>query len=87
MGALTTCPILAGLSPFRQPVVRDLLQRGKFDRDATVTVARLLELSLLVILAASTGEIAVRVFYAFKDTLTPVLIGACGFTTPLPEKS
>ncbi len=73
-------PILVGLSLFSQPVVRDLLEHGKFDRDATVRVARLLVIYLGVILAASTGEIAARVFYALKDTLTPVLIGACGFT-------
>ena len=84
--AFLIVPILAGLLLFSQPIIRDLLQRGKFDQQATAIVAGLLVVYLGQIFAAAAGEIAARVFYASKDTLTPVMIGMCGFTLGLPLK-
>ncbi len=79
-------PILAGLAFFSQPVVHDLFERGKFTPSDTAAVAGLIILYLGMILAASLGEVAARVFYALQDTRTPVLIGMTGFTLGLVVK-
>ncbi len=80
-GALRTVLYLAtpagiGLIVLRVPVVRVLLERGRFTEASTEAVALALGLYALGLFAHAGVEIAARTFYALHDTRTPVLIGA-----------
>ena len=73
-------PIVAGLLVYAGAVVEDLFERGAFTSRDTQAVSILLRLYQGVIVAASLGGLAAKVFYAFGDTRTPVVVGAAGFT-------
>ena len=73
-------PIVVALVWFGGPLIRDLLQRGRFVADDTRIVAGLLTTLCGMIVGASVGEIAAKVFYSGQDTRTPFLVGLIGFS-------
>lgn len=70
-----TLPAAAGLVVLSEPLVRLLLERGKFDSAATTATAWALSFFALGLTAHAVVEIATRAFYALKNTKTPVIIG------------
>lgn len=69
-----TLPASLGLFLLREPLVRVLLERGRFGASSTETVAWALGFFSLGLLAHSSVEILSRGFYALHDTKTPVLV-------------
>lgn len=63
---------------FAQPIVTLVLQRGAFDAESTALVAGVLQFYALAIVGESLLELVARVFYANRDSRTPmwVAIGA-----------
>lgn len=70
-----TVPATVGLFLLREPIIRLLLERGRFGLESTDAVAWALQFYALGLFAYATVEIVTRVFYALHDTLTPVLVG------------
>lgn len=71
-----TLPAAIGLILFGEPLVRLLLERGRFTPASTQAVVWSLQFYALGLLAHATVEILARAFYALHDTKTPVQIGA-----------
>lgn len=76
---LLLVPIVVALVGFGSPLIRDLLQRGRFLPGDTKEVAGLLALLCGMIVGGSVGEIAAKVFYSAQNTRTPVVVGLIGF--------
>ena len=76
---LLLVPVVVALVGFGSPLIRDLLQRGRFVAADTDAVAGLLAVLCGMIVGGSLGEIAAKVFYAGQNTRTPVLVGLSGF--------
>ena len=76
---LLLMPIVVALVWFGEPLIRDLLQRGRFSADDTRAVSSALTMLCGMIVGGSLGEIAARVFYSRQNTRTPVIIGLIGF--------
>ena len=73
-----TIPSTVGLIVLRAPIVALLFERGEFTGRDTIATAQAV-FCYAVGLAAFTGvRIIVPVFYAMKDTMTPVLCGVGG---------
>ncbi|MBE7473573.1 MAG: murein biosynthesis integral membrane protein MurJ [Anaerolineae bacterium] len=70
-----TLPAAAGLLVLSEPLVRLLLERGKFDPAATTATAWALSFFALGLTGHAVVEIATRAFYALKNTKTPVAVG------------
>ena len=70
-----TVPATVGLFLLREPIIRLLLERGRFGLESTGAVAGALQFYALGLFAYATVEIVTRAFYALHDTLTPVLVG------------
>jgi putative peptidoglycan lipid II flippase len=70
-----TVPATVGLFLLREPIIRLLLERGRFGLESTGAVAWALQFYALGLFAYATVEIVTRAFYALHDTLTPVLVG------------
>jgi putative peptidoglycan lipid II flippase len=70
-----TLPAAAGLLILREPLVRLILQRGAFNEASTQATAWALGFFTLGLVGHAVIEIAVRAFYALKNTKTPVGIG------------
>jgi putative peptidoglycan lipid II flippase len=70
-----TLPAAVGLIVLSQPLVRLLLERGKFGPDSTAATAWALSFFALGLVGHALVEIATRAFYALKNTKTPVGIG------------
>lgn len=70
-----TVPATMGLFLLREPIIRLLLERGRFGLESTGAVAWALQFYALGLFAYATVEIVTRAFYALHDTLTPVLVG------------
>jgi putative peptidoglycan lipid II flippase len=70
-----TLPAAVGLIMLGGPLVRLLLERGKFDPASTQATAWALALFALGLVGHAVVEIATRAFYALKDTKTPVTLG------------
>jgi putative peptidoglycan lipid II flippase len=70
-----TLPAAVGLVILREPIIRLLFERGKFDAISTGLTAAALGFFALGLVGHAVVEIAVRAFYALKDTRTPVSIG------------
>ena len=77
--SLLLVPIVVTLVLFGDPLIRDLLQRGRFSAEDTRIVSQTLTLLCGLIVGGSLGEIAAKVFYSRQNTRTPVLIGLIGF--------
>jgi len=70
-----TLPAAVGLIVLSKPLVRLLLERGKFGPDSTAATAWALSFFSLGLVGHALVEIATRTFYALKNTKTPVGIG------------
>jgi putative peptidoglycan lipid II flippase len=70
-----TLPATVGLLILREPIIRLLLEWGRFDARSTSLTASALGFFALGLVGHAIVEIAVRAFYALKDTKTPVNIG------------
>ena len=70
-----TVPATLGLYLLREPIIRLLLERGRFGVESTEAVAWALQFYALGLFAYATVEIVTRAFYALHDTMTPVLVG------------
>ncbi len=73
-------PLTVALLCYHEPLIRDLLERGKFTSADTRAVALLLVFYLGAVIGAGLGEITSKVFYSLGDTRTPVFVGVAGFT-------
>lgn len=69
-------PAMVGLIVLRVPIITLLFQRGEFTPEATQKTAQALLYYTLGLSAIAGVRIIVPVFYAMKDTLTPVKCGA-----------
>jgi len=67
-------PATAGLVLLAQPIVRIIYQRGAFTAENTALVARVLQGYAGVLLFSSVQYIQTRLFYARRNTLTPMFI-------------
>ena len=67
-----------------EPVVALVYQRGAFGADDTANVARLLQIFSLAVPAWIVQQIAVRPFFARKDTWRPMLIGSAVALAAIP---
>lgn len=63
------------------PIVQVLFQRGAFDQTSTQLTSQALSFYMLGLAAFAASEIAVRSFYAMKDTRTPVIIAVIAVLT------
>jgi putative peptidoglycan lipid II flippase len=68
-------PCIAGLVVLAQPIVRLLFQRGAFDAVATRLTATCVQMYCLGLLGLALFPVLHRVFYSFKDTRTPLIVG------------
>lgn len=68
-------PMLVGLFLLRAETTSLLFERGAFDRESTALTAYAIAFHVLGLLHIALVRIFVPVFYAFKDTRTPVLVG------------
>jgi len=68
-------PASVGLFAFRESIVRVLLEFGDFDRDSTALVAGPLAYFAIGLVGYALVEALTRVFYAMRDTVTPVIAG------------
>jgi putative peptidoglycan lipid II flippase len=68
-------PSAVALIILREPLVRLLLERGRFDPSSTQAVAWALQFYALGLVAHSALEILTRGFYSMHDTRTPVIVG------------
>ncbi len=67
-------PSMVGLIVLRRPIISLLFQRGAFDAEAVMMTASALFYYCLGLWAIAAVRIIVPVFYALRDTKTPVLI-------------
>lgn len=71
-------PAAAFLFLFSQPVIRVALEHGAFDPRATKQTAPILACFALNLLFFTAFAFFARVFYAFKDTVTPTKVNLFG---------
>jgi putative peptidoglycan lipid II flippase len=76
---LLLVPVVWVLVFWGEPLIRDLLQRGKFSADDTRVVSSTLAMLCGMVVGGSLGEIAAKVFYSRQNTRTPVIVGLIGF--------
>jgi len=69
-----TLPAMAGLIVLREPIIAMLFQRGAFDLDSTRLTASALLYYSIGLWAFSAVRVILNVFYALKDTRTPLKI-------------
>lgn len=68
-------PVAAGIAVLRVPLVRLAFQRGAFDAGATEATAWALLFFSLLVASFSLRDLVSRAFYAFQDTVAPMVIG------------
>jgi putative peptidoglycan lipid II flippase len=66
-------PATVGLIVLGYPVIQLLFERGEFGPDSTAAVYQSLAFWAVALVAHSALEVVNRVFYAQKDTITPLL--------------
>lgn len=76
---LINIPAAVGLALLALPIIRLLFQRGAFDAAATVNMTPVLIANALGLPFFSFVNLALRAFYAQKDTRTPVIAAALSF--------
>lgn len=69
-------PLSAALMVLREPFITLFLERGRFDSRDTALVAAALLTYMPALIPLALIEVVVRVFYALRDTVTPVWTGA-----------
>ncbi|MFA4932311.1 MAG: murein biosynthesis integral membrane protein MurJ [Caldisericia bacterium] len=72
--AYIVIPSSVGIVILATPITRLLFQRGAFDATATVITASCVQMYALGLVFQAVLPILGKVFYAFKDTVTPLLI-------------
>jgi putative peptidoglycan lipid II flippase len=70
-----TIPASIGLYEFRFGIVEALFQYGRFDAVDTILVASAIQFLAYGLVFYALVEVATRIFYAMKDTRTPVVAG------------
>ncbi len=70
-----TIPASVGLLLLRQPIVQALYERGNFDATSTNLVTAPLAWFAIGLVGYGITEILTRVFFATRDTMTPVMTG------------
>lgn len=68
-------PASIALYMLREPIVRVVLQRGSFNDESTNLVTAALAWFAIGLVGYALTEILTRVFYATRDTITPVVTG------------
>lgn len=68
-------PASVGLLLLREPIVRVVFQRGTFDASSTALVIAPLAWFAIGLVGYALTEVLTRVFYATRDTRTPVITG------------
>ena len=76
-------PAAVGLVLLSEPIVRLLFQRGEFHASDTTLMAPILAVYALGLPFLSFTTVALRGFYALKDTATPVRAAALSFAVNL----
>ena len=76
-----TVPAAVGLLVLGRPLIALLFQRGAFDARSTEMVYFALQFYALALVGHSVLEIAARLFYAQKDTLTPFKVATVAMLT------
>jgi putative peptidoglycan lipid II flippase len=66
-------PAMVGLIVLGRPIIRLMFERGEFGPESTAAVYQSLQFWALALIAHSALEVVNRVFYAQKDTVTPLL--------------
>jgi putative peptidoglycan lipid II flippase len=73
--AYIVIPSSVGIVILATPITRLLFQRGAFDATATSITASCVQMYALGLVFQAVLPILTKVFYAFKNTVTPLLIG------------
>jgi putative peptidoglycan lipid II flippase len=68
-------PASVGLLLLREPIVRIVFQRNQFDSSSTALVVAPLAWFAIGLVGYALTEVLTRVFYATRDTRTPVITG------------
>jgi len=71
-----TIPATFFLFFLAKPVVRLFFERGAFDSKATTLTSFVLKMYVLGLFAHAISPVLARVFYSFKNTVTPLIISA-----------
>ncbi len=66
-------PAMVGLIVLGRPIIQVIFERGQFSPESTTEVYQSLQFWALALLAHSALEVVNRLFYAQKDTITPLL--------------
>jgi putative peptidoglycan lipid II flippase len=72
---LVAIPLTFGMAVLSSPLVRILLQHGKFDANAASLTSMCLKYLAIASLGYSLTDILGKIFYAANDTLTPMING------------
>jgi putative peptidoglycan lipid II flippase len=72
--AYIVIPSSVGIVVLATPITRLLFQRGAFDANATAVTASCVQMYALGLVFQAVAPILAKVFYAFKNTVTPLLI-------------
>jgi len=72
--AYIVIPSSVGIVVLATPITRLLFQRGAFDANATAITASCVQMYALGLVFQAVHPILAKVFYAFKNTVTPLLI-------------
>ncbi len=70
-----TIPASLGLMALREPIISVLFQQGQFNAGDTVATAQALYFYCIGLFAYSALQLANRIFYSLRDTVTPVASG------------
>ncbi|MHB8107539.1 MAG: murein biosynthesis integral membrane protein MurJ [Candidatus Cryosericum sp.] len=73
--AYIVIPSSVGIIVMATPITRMLFQRGAFDATATTITASCVQMYALGLVFQAIAPVLAKVFYAFKNTVTPLLIG------------
>lgn len=80
---LINIPAAAGLALLSEPIVRLLFQRGAFQAEDTALMTPILAVYALGLPFLSFTSLALRGFYALRDTVTPVRAAGLSFAANL----
>jgi putative peptidoglycan lipid II flippase len=72
--AYIVIPSSVGIIVLATPITRLLFQRGAFDATATAITASCVQMYALGLVFQALLPVLVKVFYAFKNTVTPLLV-------------
>ncbi len=76
-------PAMVGLIVLGRPIIQVLFERGQFGPDSTAVVYQSLQFWALALVAHSALEVVNRLFYAQKDTTTPLVTAVVGMVVNL----